>query len=111
MARAVIVTLVDDFDKKSAADETVSFAIDGVSYEMDLSAANSAQLREALEQWIRHARKVGRTPRRKSRKAKPMRDRNQATAIREWARENGHKIARRGRISSKLVEAYAVATT
>ncbi|MFB8282639.1 Lsr2 family DNA-binding protein [Nocardia colli] len=31
---------------------------------------------------------------------------DQAAAIRKWAPENGHKISRRGRISSNIVQAY-----
>jgi hypothetical protein len=36
MAKKVTVTLVDDFDGEGAADETVEFGLDGVSYEIDL---------------------------------------------------------------------------
>ena len=35
MAKKVTVTLVDDFDGEGAADETVEFGLDGVSYEID----------------------------------------------------------------------------
>ena len=45
MAQQVQVVLVDDLDGGKAA-ETVSFALDGVSYEIDLSAKNAAKLRE-----------------------------------------------------------------
>lgn len=51
MARRVVVTLVDDFDGVSAAEETVTFAIDGATYEIDLSETNAAKLREVFEQW------------------------------------------------------------
>ena len=40
MARKVQVLLVDDLDG-GAADETVSFALDGASYEIDLSSDNA----------------------------------------------------------------------
>jgi hypothetical protein len=33
-------------------------------------------------------------------------DREQAGAIREWARRNGHQVSDRGRIPSSVVEAY-----
>lgn len=105
MARKVIVTLVDDFDGKSQAEETVSFALDGVSYEMDLSAANAGELRGLFEQWTPYARKVGRAPRGKA-QSRSASDREQTQAIRDWARKNGIEVSTRGRIAAEVVEAY-----
>ena len=45
MAQKVEVLLVDDIDG-GEADETVSFSIDGTSYEIDLSKKNAAKLRD-----------------------------------------------------------------
>src|SRR6476659_8062445 len=58
MAQRVVVTLEDDIDGGEAA-ETVSFALDGVSYEIDLSEANASKLRDDLASWIGHARRAG----------------------------------------------------
>jgi hypothetical protein len=33
-------------------------------------------------------------------------DREQAGAIRDWARKNGHAVSDRGRIPASVVEAY-----
>ena len=44
MAQKVQVLLVDDIDG-SEATETVSFGLDGVAYEIDLSSGNAGQLR------------------------------------------------------------------
>src|ERR1700740_1798494 len=52
MAKKVTVTLVDDFDGEGAADETVEFGLDGVSYEIDLSNKNAGKLRNDLKQWV-----------------------------------------------------------
>ena len=51
MSRKVIVYLIDDFDGK-AADETVLFGLDGVTYEIDLSAKNAKKLRANLQPWV-----------------------------------------------------------
>ena len=110
MARKVVVELVDDFDGKSTAEETVLFSVDGVSYEIDLSVLNASQLRGIFEKWTPHARKVGRVPRSKTVKAVPAADHEQTTAIRQWATKNGHKVSTRGRISAGVVEAYKKAT-
>ena len=59
MAKRVTVTLVDDFDGEGAADETVEFGLDGVSYEIDLSARNAAKLRGDLKQWVETGQGLG----------------------------------------------------
>ena len=55
MAKTVIVKLTDDIDGGDA-DETVQFALDGKSYEIDLSAANATKLRDALRPYIEKGR-------------------------------------------------------
>lgn len=59
MAKKVTVTLVDDFDGAGAADETVEFGLDGVTYEIDLTNKNAAKLRGDLRQWVSAGRRVG----------------------------------------------------
>jgi hypothetical protein len=114
MAKKVTVTLVDDFDGEGPADETVEFSIDGVTYEIDLSAKNAKKLRDAFTQWIDAGRRVG--GRRRGRPSAPGRagrgsiDREQSAAIREWARRNGHKVSTRGRIPAEVIEAFHAAT-
>lgn len=112
MAKKVTVTLIDDVDGEAAADETVEFGIDGVSYEIDLSAANAAKLRGELEIWVSSARKLSGRRRVKSSvasassKSRVAVDREQSAAIRDWARRNGHKVSARGRISADITDAY-----
>jgi hypothetical protein len=113
MAKKVTVSLIDDVDKESIADETIEFAIDGVSYEIDLSSTNAAKLRDELEQWVESARRVSGRRRVKSAvaavgntKARATMDREQSRAQREWARRNGYKVSARGRISAEIAEAY-----
>ena len=38
MAQKTVVSLIDDLDGESEADETVEYALDGVTYEIDLAA-------------------------------------------------------------------------
>ncbi len=105
MARKVTVELVDDFDGKSKAVETVVFGLDNATYEIDLSNRNAGKLREVLEGWTEHGRKLGRIPKGKS-VARPAAQREDTSAIRQWAAKNGHKVSARGRISAEVVEAY-----
>jgi hypothetical protein len=61
MAQTIIVQLIDDLDG-SHADETVSFALDGKSYEIELNKKNATALRKALAPYIEQARSAGKTP-------------------------------------------------
>ncbi|MEV0707380.1 histone-like nucleoid-structuring protein Lsr2 [Nocardia aurea] len=110
MARQVVVTLVDDYDGKSDAEETVSFTIDGAAYEIDLSVLNASTLRGIFERWTPNARRVGRAPRSKSSRVTPTVDRQQSATIREWARKNGRAVSSRGRISADIVQEFEKAT-
>jgi hypothetical protein len=111
MAQKVQVLLVDDIDG-GTADETVTFALDGVSYEIDLTSAHAAELRDALGTWVGHARKVGRSSGRatgsSSGAGRPRRS-SDAGAVRAWAKENGHDVSERGRISAEIRDAYEAA--
>jgi Lsr2 len=105
MAQKVQVLLVDDIDGTEAA-ETVSFSLDGLSYEIDLTVANANRLRENLATWVGHARRSG--GRKNSRKATTQGGarRGDLGAVREWARNNGHQVSDRGRISADVLAAY-----
>jgi hypothetical protein len=112
MAQRVNVVLVDDIDGNDAS-ETVSFALDGVDYEIDLSDEHAAQLREALALYIGHGRRTGgrrRSGRRSSAGASAVPEGGPSAAdIRAWAREHGYEVPERGRVSAEVREAYAAA--
>jgi hypothetical protein len=115
MARKVQVILSDDLDENLPADETVSFSLDGTSYEIDLAEKNAKELREVFSRYVSAARKVGRGSRSsggggtRGRGTGGRMDREQAGAIRDWARKNGHAVSDRGRIPASVVEAYEAA--
>ena len=108
--RVLVTQLVDDLDG-GVADETVSFALDGRSYEIDLSQDNADMLRKALDEYVAHARKAGETTTRarKSVQGAAHRDPSQTRAIREWAQRNNHAVSSRGRIPRPVVTAYEAA--
>ena len=106
MAQKVQVVLFDDLDG-GKADETVSFALDGVTYEIDLSTANAAQLRDAFAPWTGHGRRVGGRTRTTRRAAGSGRAAGgDSAAVREWARANGFTVNERGRIPAEVKAAY-----
>ena len=113
MAQKVHIVLEDDLDG-SEATETVSFGLDGTSYEIDLNEDNANSLREALATYVGHARKVTGTRRngtaRRTASSAPAGDGGaSAKEIREWARSNGHDVPERGRIPADVREAYDAA--
>ncbi|MFD3705810.1 Lsr2 family protein [Nocardia sp. NPDC058658] len=112
MARKVVVTLIDDFDGTSVAEDTVSFEIDGAAYEIDLSDTNATKLRESFDQWVPYARRIGRakTAGRQSSATGKSSRRDDLGAIRTWAGENGHTVSSRGRISAEVIAAYDAAS-
>jgi nucleoid-associated protein Lsr2 len=127
----MIEKLTDDLDGSEAA-ETVSFGLDGTTYEVDLSKKNAAALRKSLERYVGAARRAAGsrpTPRRRAVKpskgravkaskgravkassngAKPQRDFDLG-ALREWAGVNGVEVPSRGRIPRAVVEQYKAA--
>lgn len=105
MAQKVHIVLEDDLDG-GPADETVSFALDGSTYEIDLSGANATALREALATYVGHARRVSGGTRRASSKKAASADGPSAKEIREWARSNGYDVPDRGRVPAEVREAY-----
>ena len=118
MAQKVSIILVDDIDGGEAT-QTVQFALDGTSYEIDLGDDNAAALREALAGYIGHARKVTGGTKRGARRAGGSANGASTTGsgasgadakeVRAWARENGHTVPDRGRIPAEVREAYAAA--
>jgi hypothetical protein len=107
MARVESVKLLDDLDG-GAADETVSFALDGKSFEIDLSEANAGKLREVLAPFVQSARRAGtaaRSSRSSNRRPSASHEHNQR--VREWARAQGMEINERGRIPANVLAAYA----
>ncbi|HSP36458.1 MAG TPA: Lsr2 family protein [Frankiaceae bacterium] len=114
MTQKTVILLTDDLDGSEAV-ETVTFGLDGQSYEIDLSEENAADLRERVSEWSQHARKGGGragargAPRPRSSTPPASALKEDVAAIREWARNAGHEVSPRGRIAQKIREAYHAA--
>lgn len=119
MARTVIIT--DDVTGQPGA-KPRTLVIDSVEYEVDLTTASLAELKNAIKPFLKNARVVknGRAekarpagakkaaaPRgRKSRaKAAP----NLSAEARAWALENGVAVPKRGRVPASVIDAYRAA--
>jgi nucleoid-associated protein Lsr2 len=88
MAQRAVVILEDDIDG-SPADQTVRFALNGTSYEIDLSSQNAQALRSSLGRYIEHARKAPGGPPQTRVPRKPT----DTSAVRDWARAHGKRSA------------------
>jgi Lsr2 protein len=115
MAQRTVVTLVDDLDG-GGAEESVSFGLDHVDYEIDLSGEHAEALRGVLAPYVAAARRTGgRRPARATPAARatsstpasgPGRSRSANAEIRAWAAEHGVTLAERGRLPGRVVEAF-----
>lgn len=107
MARRIQVVLEDDING-GTADETITFGLDGVNYEIDLSSRNADRLRSALAPYIEAGRK---TASGKKRTSSPQRgsSANRDAEIREWAQANGIAVNSRGRVSADVVAKFEAA--
>jgi hypothetical protein len=102
MAQRVVTLLEDDFDG-SKASETLSFALDGVEYAIDLNDAHANELREVFSRYTKAARKTGG----RARTARPSS--SNAREVRLWAADQGLPVNTRGRIQADIMEKYEAA--
>ncbi|MBW5484221.1 histone-like nucleoid-structuring protein Lsr2 [Streptomyces bambusae] len=106
MAQKVQVLLVDDLDG-GEADETVTFALDGKTYEIDLTTANAETLRGLLEPYTKGGRRTGGRAASGRAKGRAASSGNPDTAeIRAWAKAQGMNVNDRGRVPAEIREAY-----
>ena len=102
VAQRTEIVLTDDMDG-GPADETVTFGLGSVVYEVDLSKKNADRLSKAIAPYIEAGRKVS-TGRPRRGTAAPVR--HDQSAVREWARAQGIKVSDRGRIPADVVNRY-----
>lgn len=103
VVKRVVEVFEDDIDGGSA-DVTVSFALDGTAYEIDLSEQNAVRLREALQPYVAAARPVAKRRLEGRSSAVPH-----PAEVRKWARDNGIEVNDRGRIPESVLAAYRAA--
>lgn len=105
--RKIQVILLDDIDG-SDAERTVQFALDGATYEIDLSQENIGKLEQALEPFIEKATRVAtaRGGRSRGRSTSGGGGRSKAAEVRAWAKEQGIEVPDRGRVPNHIIEQY-----
>lgn len=109
MAQRVQVLLTDDLtgsEIPAGKGETVSFSLDGTTYEIDLTAKNAAALRKAVAPYIEAGRRQSAGRRSPARRTRVGPD---AKTVKEWARANGYEVKDRGRVSREVQKAFEAA--
>ena len=109
MAQKIQTLFIDDLDG-STAESTVRFALDGTSYEIDLSTGHAQALRAALSRYTDAARRATGTRRPARSRRMPGESAPDSTQVRDWARSQGIDVKDRGRISAELVVKFKAAT-
>lgn len=114
MAKKTIARYFSDIsgDAIDTESPSVTFSIDGTTYEIDLTAAEQAALTEALAPYVAAGRKVARGQSRgpsRSRSAASSSSGTPPKEIRSWAESQGIAMPTRGRIPGAVVEAYNAA--
>ena len=111
MAKRTTTVLIDDVDGSEAV-ETVTFGLDGRTFEIDLNATHAEDLREVLAPFLSVARRVSGAGRRVQASASSKRQGEAEVdpkAVRAWAEANGVTVNARGRLKADVVEQYRVA--
>jgi nucleoid-associated protein Lsr2 len=103
MATKTMTVTTDDLDGSEGA-KTVSFALQNVTYEVDLSAANLERLKQTLAPYIAVARRPS-----SRRGARGSQHEASNAVIRQWAIEQGLEVSSRGRVGAPIVERYRAA--
>jgi nucleoid-associated protein Lsr2 len=104
MAKTTITQITDDIDGSKNANE-VSFSFEGTSWTIDLSSKNKAKLEAALKPYIDAGTRSSSRSSRRGGKGSTGR-RSDLQDVRQWAKQNGHKVSERGRIPTSILEAY-----
>ena len=111
MAQRVQVILVCDLHEgETPGTETVTFALDGSTYEIDVCEAHGRELRDAFAPFVGAGRRgSSRSGRSNGRRRSRRGGSGEAAQIREWARSQGLAVPERGRVPAELAEKYAAA--
>jgi hypothetical protein len=110
VAQKIQVLFIDDIDG-SEAEGTVSFALDGAEYEIDLNAKHAGALRKGLAKYIDAARRTtGRAGRPGRRARRPAAGQSDNAEAREWAKAQGFDVKDRGRVPAEVLVKFRAAT-
>ncbi|MFI5708998.1 Lsr2 family protein [Kribbella sp. NPDC051620] len=109
MVQRTQILLTDDLDGTdipAGKGQTVPFALDGQTYEIDLTNKNAGALRKVLAPYVAAGRRVTTARGVKMKRTQVGPD---ARTVKEWARANGYEVNDRGRVPHEIREAFEAA--
>ena len=111
MATRTIHIVTDDIDDSEDDIQTVRFAYDGTSYEIDLGPANREKFEKAIALFVGHARRQGGTTagRPAAGRAPSSTQATDTTYARRWHVAEGLPVSDRGRLKPEQMNAWAAA--
>ncbi|MDX6287386.1 MAG: hypothetical protein QOG53_2871 [Frankiales bacterium] len=111
MAQRVQVLLICDLHEgENPAEETITFSVDGSTYEIDLCNQHGAQFRDAVAPYVGAGRRAGSSSRGRSRKRGGGSGSGaRGNEVRAWARQQGITVSERGRIPADIYQKYEAA--
>lgn len=111
MGKRVVEILVDDLTgEESDKVETITYSLDGSTYEIELAPKNADKFRGLFQDYVAVSRKTsGGRGGRRTQVSGGGRSKEELAAIRAWATENGYSVSERGRIKGEIVDAYHAA--
>jgi hypothetical protein len=105
MMQKTVITKIDDLTgREFEKGETITFAFEGKTYEIDLNTFNARNFRRSMAKYMANARKVAESKKTDGRKVKH--DPEYVHNVRAWAKENGYEVSDRGRVPNAIYEAY-----
>ena len=111
MSRTTITIVKDDLTDEEGA-ETVSFSVDGVAYQIDLTDDSKRKMDEVLFPYITNGRRVGKmgtsapAPTQRLQRVSQRTDRSYMLRVKAWAAEQKIYVPPRGRIPNAVYTAY-----
>jgi len=109
MATRTIHIVTDDIDDSEDNIQTVRFAYDGTSYEIDLGPQNRERFEQAIALFVGHARRQGGSPIARQTQRGPASQANDTTYARRWHVAEGLPVSDRGRLKPEQMNAWAAA--
>jgi len=102
-----VVTYTDDITKKEASGvETVTFAVEGEQFEIDLNPLNKANFLRSVKKYMDNGRKV-RANGRTHRVTRDVRHpKEYVHTVRQWAKSQGIEVSDHGRVPLSVYERY-----
>ncbi|MEU2835105.1 Lsr2 family protein [Streptomyces lavendulae] len=107
MAKKTVTILIDDLTGQESQEvSTHTLVLDGVAYEIDLSPDSYDQLLEAFARFMRAGRRVKASRSKSASRVGASASASDTAEIRIWAQKNGYTVNDRGRVPSRILEAY-----